>query len=52
MPAAPTEHTITFYANGFTVDDGPLRSPGDPENAAHAHAPKTQRPRRSRRGIR
>ncbi|XP_030539714.1 plant UBX domain-containing protein 4 [Rhodamnia argentea] len=26
-------HTITFWQNGFTVDDGPLRRMDDPENA-------------------
>ncbi|KAJ4871851.1 Plant UBX domain-containing protein 5 [Raphanus sativus] len=26
-------HTITFWRNGFTVNDGPLRSFDDPENA-------------------
>ncbi|KAL1220603.1 Plant UBX domain-containing protein 5 [Cardamine amara subsp. amara] len=26
-------HTITFWRNGFTVDDGPLRRFDDPENA-------------------
>ncbi|KAL3754440.1 hypothetical protein ACJRO7_001642 [Eucalyptus globulus] len=26
-------HTITFWQNGFTVDDGPLRRLDDPENA-------------------
>jgi len=25
-------HTITFWRNGFTVDDGPLRRFEDPEN--------------------
>jgi len=33
-PKPPDEHTITFYQNGFTVDDGPLRSADDPANAA------------------
>lgn len=38
-PAAPNQpHTITFYQNGFTVDDGPLRSVEDPENAAFLEA--------------
>lgn len=33
-PAAPTQtHTITFWLDGFTVDDGPLRRTADPENA-------------------
>jgi len=27
-------HTITFWLNGFTVNDGPLRGFSDPENAA------------------
>ena len=26
-------HTITFWRNGFTVDDGPLRRFDDPQNA-------------------
>lgn len=34
VPKPPEEHTITFYQNGFTVDDGPLRSADDPANAA------------------
>ena len=34
VPQAAQEHTITFYQNGFTLDDGPLRSADDPENAA------------------
>ena len=34
VPKPPEEHTITFYQNGFTVDDGPLRSVEDPANAA------------------
>ena len=38
VPKPPTEHTITFYANGFTVDDGPLRAADDPENAAFLSA--------------
>ncbi|KAL7000036.1 Plant UBX domain-containing protein 4 [Sarracenia purpurea var. burkii] len=27
-------HNITFWSNGFTVDDGPLRRLDDPENAS------------------
>lgn len=27
-------HTITFWSNGFSVDDGPLRALDDPANAA------------------
>lgn len=27
-------HTITFWTNGFTIDDGPLRRLDDPENAS------------------
>lgn len=34
VPKPPEEHTITFYANGFVVDEGPLRSADDPANAA------------------
>eukprot|EP00320_Phaeocystis_rex_P003239 CAMPEP_0119069628 /NCGR_PEP_ID=MMETSP1178-20130426/24340_1 /TAXON_ID=33656 /ORGANISM="unid sp, Strain CCMP2000" /LENGTH=266 /DNA_ID=CAMNT_0007051405 /DNA_START=34 /DNA_END=834 /DNA_ORIENTATION=- len=30
----PQEHTITFWSNGFSVDDGPLRNAQDPDNAA------------------
>ncbi|XRB13088.1 UBX domain-containing protein [Pseudoscourfieldia marina] len=30
---APVVHTITFWENGFTVDDGPLRGIDDPANA-------------------
>lgn len=33
-PKPPQEHTITFWQNGFSVDDGPLRKAEDPENAA------------------
>eukprot|EP00238_Polyblepharides_amylifera_P012582 CAMPEP_0196586396 /NCGR_PEP_ID=MMETSP1081-20130531/54102_1 /TAXON_ID=36882 /ORGANISM="Pyramimonas amylifera, Strain CCMP720" /LENGTH=387 /DNA_ID=CAMNT_0041908261 /DNA_START=35 /DNA_END=1198 /DNA_ORIENTATION=+ len=28
----PVIHTVTFYNNGFTVDDGPLRKQDDPAN--------------------
>ena len=31
-PSAPVVHTITFYRNGFVVDNGPLRSLEDPKN--------------------
>jgi len=34
LPPKPQEHTITFWQNGFTVDDGPLRTAEDPANAA------------------
>ena len=33
-PTQPHEHTITFWQNGFTLDDGPLRTADDPANAA------------------
>ncbi|XP_071698150.1 plant UBX domain-containing protein 4-like [Rutidosis leptorrhynchoides] len=41
-PAAPQQpepevnntHTITFWTNGFTVNDGPLRRLDDPQNAS------------------
>ncbi|KAM7265756.1 hypothetical protein ACFE04_003439 [Oxalis oulophora] len=38
-PSAPQQpesviHNIVFWANGFTVNDGPLRSLDDPENAS------------------
>lgn len=32
-PPPPVFHTITFWRNGFTVDDGPLRRLDDPANA-------------------
>ena len=31
---APVTHVITFWTNGFTVDDGPLRAYDDPANTA------------------
>jgi len=34
VPAEPVFHTITFWRNGFTVDDGPLRRLDDPANEA------------------
>ena len=34
VPQQPTEHTITFWQNGFTVDDGPLRTREDPASDA------------------
>jgi len=38
-PKPPQEHTITFYKDGFTVDDGPLRKPKDsPEDEAFLQA--------------
>ncbi|KAL6135206.1 hypothetical protein ACLB2K_067434 [Fragaria x ananassa] len=33
-PPESINHTITFWNNGFTVDDGPLRRVDDPANAA------------------
>ncbi|KAG8457534.1 hypothetical protein KFE25_004170 [Diacronema lutheri] len=33
QPARGQAHTITFWRDGFTVDDGPLRRTADPENA-------------------
>jgi len=35
QPKKPSEitHVITFWRNGFTVDDGPLRAMNDPANA-------------------
>lgn len=32
VPAEPVFHTITFWRNGFTVDDGHLRRLDDPAN--------------------
>lgn len=39
VPSAPQQpepivHNIVFWANGFTVNDGPLRRLDDPENAS------------------
>lgn len=33
-PAGPTRYTITFWRNGFTVDNGPLRLLSDPANTS------------------
>ncbi|PON41616.1 UBX domain-containing protein [Parasponia andersonii] len=33
QPPEVVTHTITFWRNGFSVDDGPLRRLDDPENA-------------------
>ncbi|KAJ0251162.1 Plant UBX domain-containing protein 5 [Hirschfeldia incana] len=33
QPPQVVMHTITFWRNGFTVDDGPLRRFDDPQNA-------------------
>ncbi|XP_050381556.1 plant UBX domain-containing protein 4-like [Argentina anserina] len=33
QPPESVNHTITFWNNGFTVDDGPLRRVDDPANA-------------------
>ena len=35
---APVAHTIAFYANGFVVDDGPLRALDDPANIPFMNA--------------
>ena len=32
-------HTITFWTNGFTVNDGPLRRLDDPQNASFLEVP-------------
>ncbi|KAG5545621.1 hypothetical protein RHGRI_017943 [Rhododendron griersonianum] len=34
QPPEAVTHNITFWGNGFTVDDGPLRRLDDPENAS------------------
>lgn len=34
QPPETVTHTITFWQNGFTVDDGPLRMLDDPANAS------------------
>ncbi|MCD7457707.1 hypothetical protein HAX54_035941 [Datura stramonium] len=34
QPPESVTHTITFWTNGFTIDDGPLRRFDDPENAS------------------
>lgn len=33
-PPEVVTHTITFWRNGFSVNDGPLRRLDDPENAS------------------
>ncbi|KAK8994985.1 hypothetical protein V6N11_046050 [Hibiscus sabdariffa] len=33
-PPEVVDHSITFWRNGFTVDDGPLRQLNDPANAS------------------
>ncbi|CAM6082170.1 unnamed protein product [Calypogeia fissa] len=38
-PSPPVFHTITFWRNGFTVDDGPLRRLDDPANAPFLAVP-------------
>lgn len=40
VPASlsPETHVITFWANGFTVNDGPLRAYDDPANTAFMQA--------------
>ena len=37
-PPAAVTHVITFWANGFTVNDGPLRQYDDPANTAFMQA--------------
>lgn len=32
LPPEAVTHTITFWRNGFSIDDGPLRRLDDPEN--------------------
>ena len=34
QPEEELNHTLTFWRNGFSVDDGPLRSMEDPNNIA------------------
>eukprot|EP00271_Cylindrocystis_brebissonii_P016126 TRINITY_DN39349_c0_g1_i1.p1 TRINITY_DN39349_c0_g1~~TRINITY_DN39349_c0_g1_i1.p1 ORF type:complete len:458 (-),score=99.21 TRINITY_DN39349_c0_g1_i1:388-1761(-) len=34
----PSKHKITFWQNGFTIDDGPLRRLDDPANASFLQA--------------
>lgn len=43
--AAPERavHTITFWRNGFTVDDGPLRRLEDPANAPFLNVRQAKR---------
>ncbi|KAE8664816.1 Plant UBX domain-containing protein 5 [Hibiscus syriacus] len=33
-PPEVVNHTVTFWRNGFTIDDGPLRQLNDPANAS------------------
>lgn len=34
QPPESITHVITFWTNGFTIDEGPLRRFDDPENAS------------------
>ncbi|KAG5606698.1 hypothetical protein H5410_028190 [Solanum commersonii] len=40
QPPENATHAITFWCNGFTVDDGPPRSFDDPENASFLEVPE------------
>ncbi|GJW16941.1 plant UBX domain-containing protein 4-like protein [Tanacetum coccineum] len=40
----PEVHTITFWTNGFTVKDGPLRRLDDPQNASFLEARNFRNP--------
>ncbi|KAI3769633.1 hypothetical protein L6452_00742 [Arctium lappa] len=50
-------HTITFWTNGFTVDDGPLRRLDDPQNASFlesirkSECPEELRPAKERAPV-
>ncbi|XP_071736578.1 plant UBX domain-containing protein 4-like [Rutidosis leptorrhynchoides] len=61
-PAAPQQsepevHTITFWTNGFTVNDGPLRRLDDPQNTSflesirRSECPEELRPAKGRAPV-
>lgn len=53
----PEVHTITFWTNGFTVNDGPLRMLEDPQNASflesirNSECPEELKPARGRAPV-
>lgn len=58
LPPESVTHTITFWTNGFTIDDGPLRRFDDPENASFlesirkSECPKELEPEDRRTSVR
>ncbi|OIT00130.1 PREDICTED: plant UBX domain-containing protein 4-like [Nicotiana attenuata] len=58
QPPESITHVITFWINGFTIDDGPLRRFDDPENASFlesirkSECPKELEPEDRRTSVR